>query len=230
MADGTARERILARVRRGLAVSGEEPGRRVEVRDRIARHVRNLVPSRSAGDATHRLALFAEMAAAVHATVERVASAADAPAAIANYLRNRNLPPRLRHGSDPLLSGLAWRAAGLEAEAGRADPADEVSVSHALAGVAETGTLVLASGPDNPTTLNFLPENHIVVLDAADVVGAYEDAFDRARARYGEGVLPRVLNMITGPSRTADIEQRIELGAHGPRRLHIVIVDDPALP
>jgi L-lactate dehydrogenase complex protein LldG len=100
---------------------------------------------------------------------------------------------------------------------------DEVSVTAAYAGIAETGTLLLHSGPASPTTLNFLPDNHIVVLRASQIVGAYEDAWDRLRAA---GALPRTVNMITGPSRTGDIEQTIMLGAHGPRRLHIVLVED----
>jgi L-lactate dehydrogenase complex protein LldG len=55
------------------------------------------------------------------------------------------------------------------------------------------------------------------------VVAAYEDGWDRLREGGG---MPRAINFITGPSRTGDIEQRIELGAHGPRRLHIILVDD----
>ena len=86
---------------------------------------------------------------------------------------------------------------------------------------------MLLSGPDNPTTLNFLPDNHIVVLAAADIVGDYETAWDRLRAAFGKGRMPRLVNMITGPSRSGDIEQKLLLGAHGPRRLHVVIVAAP---
>jgi L-lactate dehydrogenase complex protein LldG len=224
VAEDGARERILGRIRRGLAVSGLEPGRKAEVAERLADHPRNLVPARSAGDAAHRQSLFESMATAVNVTIDRVASAEDVPAAVAAYLRDRNLPQRLRHGADPMLSRLPWGATAIEVATGRADPADEVSLSHALAGVAETGTLILTSGADNPTTLNFLPENHIVVLEASDVVGTYEDVWDRVRAKHGAGVMPRTVNMVTGPSRTGDIEQKIELGAHGPRRLHVIVV------
>ncbi len=96
------------------------------------------------------------------------------------------------------------------------------------AAVAETGTLMLASGPGTPTTLNFLPDTHIVVLRAGQIVASYEDGWDliRARADGNPQTLPRTINMITGPSRTGDIEQRIQLGAHGPRRLHVVLVED----
>ncbi len=82
---------------------------------------------------------------------------------------------------------------------------------------------MLHSGPQTPTTLNFLPENHVVVVRASQVVGAYEEVWDRLRAA-NPAALPRTVNMITGPSRTGDIELRLELGAHGPRRLHIVLI------
>ena len=83
---------------------------------------------------------------------------------------------------------------------------------------------MLLSGPDNPTTLNFLPDTHIVVVDADDIAGDYETVWQRIRALYGTGKLPRTVNMITGPSRSADIEQTLILGAHGPRALHILVV------
>jgi L-lactate dehydrogenase complex protein LldG len=96
-------------------------------------------------------------------------------------------------------------------------------VTAAFAAIAETGTLMALSGPDSPTTLNFLPDNHVVILRASQVMGAYEDGWDKLRRT---GALPRVVNFITGPSRTGDIEQKILLGAHGPRRLHIILIED----
>ncbi|MDX1605990.1 MAG: lactate utilization protein C, partial [Candidatus Competibacterales bacterium] len=100
---------------------------------------------------------------------------------------------------------------------------DKVTVTPAFAGIAETGTLMLLSGPDSPTTLNFLPDAHIVVLPAERIVGPYEAAWQRLRARNEP--LPRTVNLITGPSRSADIEQTLQLGAHGPIRLHILLVE-----
>ena len=107
---------------------------------------------------------------------------------------------------------------------GRAEAIDAVSLTPCFAAIAETGTLMLISGAVTPTTLNFLPDTHIVVVNANQVVATYEDGWDRLRTGGG---MPRAINFITGPSRTGDIEQRIELGAHGPRRLHIILVDDP---
>ena len=114
----------------------------------------------------------------------------------------------------------------LTVASGKAEPEDVTSLTAAFAGIAETGTLMLHSGPEGPTTLNFLPENHIVVLKASQVVGAYEDAWDRLRMARDGAAVPRTVNLITGPSRTGDIEQTIQLGAHGPRRLHILLVED----
>ena len=225
--NGDARDAMLGRIRRGLAVSGDEPDRRQAVADRLGRHARNLVPKRAQIEAQAQIELFRAQALAVQATVEDAKSLAEIPSLVSAYLRSHNLPQRLRHGDAQTLVDLPWSQATphLEVERGPARPGDEVSLSSAFAGVAETGTLVLISGPDNPTTLNFLPETHLVVLPKSAVTGAYEDVWDSLRDRFGEGVLPRTVNMITGPSRTGDIEQKIELGAHGPRRLHIILVD-----
>ena len=97
-------------------------------------------------------------------------------------------------------------------------------MSRAVVAAAETGTLFLVSGTDNPTTLNFLPEAHTILIAASEIVGSYEEAWDRLRAIYGQGTLPRTVNLISGPSRTADIEQTIVRGAHGPSRLLVLIL------
>ena len=127
---------------------------------------------------------------------------------------------------DPALDDLGWESRPLlQIRRGRAEATDAVSVTPCLAAVAETGTLMLVSGPETPTTLNFLPDTHIVVVRADQIVASYEDGWDRVRARSENGgAWPRTVNFITGPSRTGDIEQRIQLGAHGPRRLHVVLV------
>ncbi|MFB4204939.1 Lactate utilization protein C [wastewater metagenome] len=173
------------------------------------------------GDDVTRLLTRLEAAAA---TSERIASPADIPAAVARVLLDAGAPGGpVQLGADPLLAGLEWPQ-----EVAVADGIDGVhtapaSVTVAVAGIAETGTLVLRSGPDNPTSLNFLPEHHVVVLRAGDVVDYMETAWARLHA---DGDLPRTVNFITGPSRTGDVEQTIELGAHGPRRLHVLLLED----
>jgi L-lactate dehydrogenase complex protein LldG len=220
----SAREAIFGSIRKSLGVTGEELRRNATVDDRLTKAPKGIIPARGQLPQSERIALFSAMAEKVQASVERVADEGAIPGAVAAYLRQHNLPAALRMGDDPLLAGLAWRRTAIEVKQGASDGTDAVGLSHAFAGVAESGTLVLASGPDNPTTINFLPETHIVVLKAEDVAGDYEAVWDRLRERYGPGLLPRAINWITGPSRSGDIEQTILIGAHGPRRLHIVIV------
>lgn len=223
----SARDHVLTSIRRSLGVTGREAPRRKAVADRIAGHPRGVVPARGRGTGEWQVALFARMIEAASGTAEPVPASVDVPVAVATFLRRHNVPLSVRRGDDPMLAALPWERAGtLEVTTGMSDGKQLASVSHAFAGVAETGTLVLTSGPDNPTTLNFLPDNHIVVVEAKDVVGDYETVWQRLRDRFGIGNLPRTVNMITGPSRSADIEQTLILGAHGPRRLHVIIVGE----
>lgn len=222
----SARDEVFGAIRRSLGATSQEAPRREIVAERLARHPSGVIPARTAGKtAAERVSLFVEMAEASAATVSVVARAEEAPAAIAEVLRGWNMALKLRRGDDPRLARLDWEGAGIEAAAGRSFGDDETGVSFALAGVAETGTLVLVSGPENPTTLNFLPDLHVVLIEAAEVEAVYEDAWTRVRTRFGAGVMPRTVNFITGPSRSADIEQILLMGAHGPRRLHIVLID-----
>lgn len=222
-----ARERILAAVRRSLGTRSRASGAHADLEGRLASPPRGELPARGAVDHDARLALFEEMALEVSATVVRLPNMTAVPKAIADYLKEHNIPPKLKLAPDPLLDEPDWTAEPLlETERGKADPQDEVSVTAASAGVAETGTLVLTSGPGGPTTLNFLPDNNIVILRAGKVKGNYEDVWDLLRETQGAGQLPRTVNFITGPSRTGDIEQTIQLGAHGPRRLHILLITD----
>jgi L-lactate dehydrogenase complex protein LldG len=215
-----ARGDILGAIRRARAAAGD-PG---AVERRLAEHRRNLVPARAASrDHAGQVTLFAEMAEEVQTTVSRVGTLADVPGAVADWLAGQNLPAELVMSPDRLLDDVPWENRPLlHHRRGKPEPTDLTGVTACFAGVAETGTLMLLSGPESPSTLNFLPDNHIAVLRASQVVGTYEDGFDRLRSN---GAMPRTVNFITGPSRTADVEQKIQLGAHGPRRLHIVIVD-----
>jgi L-lactate dehydrogenase complex protein LldG len=219
----TARDAILGKVRRALHVSAEDPMRNAAVDHRISQHPVGVIPERGRVSPDAQLVLFTRMAEKVGATVARVSDVAGIPEAIAAYLRGRNLPARLRMGDDVRLNTLPWPRTQIETVHGASDGNDLVGLSHAFAAVAETGTLVLLSGPDNPTTLNFLPETHVVVLQRADLAGDYETIWRKLRSEYGRA-MPRTVNLISGPSRSADIEQTIVRGAHGPRELHIVVV------
>ncbi len=220
-----ARATVLARVRAALGVAPSDRAREVAVARRLEGHSRGTIPSRARRSGEERVALLTDMLTDQGADVSRVSTPKEAVGAIASYLGTCNLPPLLRMGADPTLAALPWREAwDIERSSGRAEPGDRASLSRAVVAAAETGTLFLVSGTDNPTTLNFLPEAHTVLIAASDIVGSYEEAWDRLRAIYGEGSLPRTVNLISGPSRTADIEQTIVRGAHGPGRLHVLIL------
>ena len=219
------RHGVLSSIRAALGVTGQEAHRNAAVRQRISEAKRNLVPERAQRPKPELLALFRELMEGQSATVVEVASLEAAPSAIADYLRGNNLPLSVRSGSDPLWEALPWsREPALERHIGPATGADVVGLSHAAGAAAESGTLVLTSGPDNPTSLNFLPENHIVVVHADDIAGSYEEVWSVVRKRFGAGVMPRTVNFVSGPSRTADIAQKLVMGAHGPRKLMVLIV------
>jgi L-lactate dehydrogenase complex protein LldG len=217
---------VLGTIRRSLGVTGREATRRDTVAARIAAARPGVVPARGQIAPAERVTLFCDKAEAAAATVARVPSRADVPAEVARCLRDANLPATMRMGADPALGALPWSTTTLEVSTGPSDGSDVNGISWAFGAVAESGTLALVSGQDNPTTLNFLPDNHVVVVAARDVAGDYETVLARIRERYGVGQMPRTLNFVTGPSRSADIEQQLILGAHGPRRLHIVVVED----
>jgi L-lactate dehydrogenase complex protein LldG len=218
------RARILDGIRRSLR-RGELAGeQRQAAQARLAEPPRGPAVARADLPAEQRVDLFCRWAEFNDATVARVSNA-DVPGEVSAYLARNNLPAQAVMAPSPLLAGYDWDSQKmLSLRQGRAAATDQVAITGAFAGIAETGTLVMASGADHPVTLNLLPDTHVVVLREGDIVGGYEDVWARLRARYGKDRLPRTVNTITGPSRTGDIEQTIELGAHGPRRMHILIV------
>jgi L-lactate dehydrogenase complex protein LldG len=226
-----ARERILDSVRRGLKRGPLDAAARAECEARLAAHAPGLIPARGQLKGEALVELFAQQAKKVAASVERLASLEDVPGAVARYLKANNLPAAIRVAPAPMLAQLDWSKQPLvEVTAGASDGSHRVGLSPAFAGVAETATLMMVSGPEAPTTLNFLPDHHLVVLPRSRLHGDYEAAWSRLRASYGEGEMPRAVNLVTGPSRSADIGHVPQLGAHGPRRLHILVVDDEAAP
>ncbi len=225
-----SRERILDNIRRARHRAGPADVGSAEAR--LKTPPAGPLPARGQLPRAERIQMFVTMALQAKASVTRVADGSAVPAAIAEYLASENLPARLRLAPDSRLTGLPWESRPLiDISTGRSDGNDAVSLCHAEAAIAESGTLMLASGTDAPTTLNFLPETEIVLLPANDVVGGMEQAWARLRARRGFSVdnvpaMPRTVNFITGPSRSADIGQKLQMGAHGPRRLHILVVGE----
>lgn len=221
----SARQAVLGKIGKALDGMMDAEMRREEAQRRLANPPGGPVPAIGRTEDGKRVAQFCRNAEAAAATVVRVSKPDSVPKAVARYLRAHNLPARLRMGGDRRLKALGWETQrSLEIRHGAASPDDLAGISHAFAGIAETGTVALVSGPDNPSTINFLPSHHIVVVNAADIAGNLETVVKRLRRRFGQGAMPRLLNLVTGPSRSGDIEQTIMLGAHGPAKLHLIVV------
>jgi L-lactate dehydrogenase complex protein LldG len=220
-----SRDAILVSIRKALNADPADEERRRAVAARLKEPPDHLVPARARRPVPELKALFEDFLKQQGTECIALAGPAEIPEAIARYLRGHGLPLRVRTGSDPLLASLPWeRVPDLVRKEGPAQDDDVAGLSRAIAGVAETGTLVLASGPDNPVTLAFVPETHLVVLRADRIVGGYEAIADLLAAELGPGAMPRTLNLITGASRTGDIGGRIVKGAHGPRRLTVFLL------
>ncbi|MEQ9106370.1 MAG: lactate utilization protein [Limnobacter sp.] len=166
------------------------------------------------------VALFEEKSRAMLCTVQRVKTEQAAAQACADYLAEHQLEGTVAIW--PALKHMDWTVLTHESRVGAPTGDDLIGISAVAYAVAETGTLVFASQPDQPASTHLLPETHVAIVREDQVVHTMEDAFERLR-KDGRA-MPRALNFVSGPSRTADIEQTIVLGAHGPYRVHLILV------
>jgi L-lactate dehydrogenase complex protein LldG len=213
----SARERMLALIRERQAKPRERGSGEIDaVRTYIGLHACSPAPR----DDWPALERFRERASSLASTLDAAAALTDVPGRIASYLRERKLPLKAVCWRE--LVELDWAGSGMEVEQRPARGDDRVGITGAYCAIAETGTLVTLSGRDTPPSVSLLPETHIAVVNAARVVPNMEAAWQLIRTEHK--ALPRAVNFISGPSRTADIEQTVTLGAHGPYRVHIVVV------
>jgi L-lactate dehydrogenase complex protein LldG len=220
MDTSAARRNILARIRsaqgrRGAPTDAE----RAAAADYVSRHPAGPRPPLPA-TRDELIARFRLEAERLSTTVAEVESLEDAPAEAARYLHSLNLPADAV--AWPALAALPFAQAGIQTQFRKPEDADLVGITGCFCATAETGSLVLLSGADTPASGALLPETHIAIVPASRIVAAHEDAFSLIRAERGE--LPRAVNFVSGPSRTGDIEQTIVLGAHGPYRVHVIVV------
>ncbi|MFM0041555.1 lactate utilization protein C [Paraburkholderia metrosideri] len=212
-----ARRNILARIR---AAQGREPepsaSEREAAADYLARHPQGPRPEMPADLITR----FIEEAQKMATTVDTVEALSEVPSAAHRYLTEHALP--LRAIAWQTLQDLQWAEAGLNVEFRKPEDGDVVGLTGCFCATAETGTLVLLSGPETYASAGLLPETHIAIVPASRIVSGHEEAFGLIRSERGE--LPRAVNFVSGPSRTGDIEQTIVLGAHGPYRVHVIVV------
>lgn len=219
MDTSAARQAIFSRIRKAQQRSNQvSQGERDAVQDYLQHH-----PSGPQPQVGHDLiGHFRAQAQRMSDTVAEVASMAEVPAAVAAYLDDLGIAKQAIAWKT--LDALAWAQAGIEVMFRPPVNADMVGITGAFCAVAETGSLLLLSGPDTYASASLLPETHIAILPASRIVAYMEDAFVLVRSERGE--LPRASNFISGPSRTGDIEQTIVLGAHGPYRVHVIVVQD----
>lgn len=223
-----AREEILGAIRTGLGRKRLPEAAKGALAARMARPPKSRTPGRVSLSPPELLMEFIRMTTGEATTVARVARPEEAPEAVAAFLTGHDLPRSIVVAPESAVLELPWEASGIRIRRGPACGDDITSVTPSVAGIAETGCLMLASGPGHPYTLNFLPENHIVILECQRIVPTPEDAFHMIRKGLGPGAMPRTVLMAAGPSRSADIGYSLQFGAHGPRRLHCIIVGEPA--
>ncbi|MEO8157265.1 MAG: lactate utilization protein [Betaproteobacteria bacterium] len=212
----SARDNILRRIREANGQQNATPGGREAVLARIEGHARGPLPTME----WDTRARFRERCIAMMSTVDEVESVADVPRAVAAYLKQNNLPTS--GACWPEFAQLDWYGAGLAVESRPSNGEDKLGITGVYCALAENGTLMLLSGEDTHATTSLLPENHVAIVPASRIVRSMEDAWDLLRAECSG--LPRQVNFVSGPSRTADIEMTLVLGAHGPFRVHVIIV------
>ncbi len=212
-----ARETILARIRHTLR-GDDKTLNDVAVKPPLRQPSCGPQPSWQEDDVSR----FINKLEGVAGSISHISSTDEVVPAITAYLQQHDIPLNLVNARSSILDGIAW-SDDFMVEQRKATGADTTVLTEAYAGVAETGSLVLLSGADSPTSLNFLPDNYLCILKRENLVRHIEGVWQRLRQE--QTGLPRAINFITGPSRTADVEQTIQLGAHGPRRLHVILLE-----
>lgn len=218
-----AKNAILGRIRAGLGRKAPYEESKRALDKKLAAPERSITPGRVRLAGPELVAEFIRMTTGEATTVFEAAGIKEVPHAVTSFLQAHELPHAVVLAQDRAIAEMPWDQAGIQVRTGRAEKDDLTSVTPGFAGIAETGCFLLLSGPNHPYTLNFLPENHIVVLERSRIVATPEDAFELLRKEFGPG-LPRTALMVAGPSRSADIGTSLQFGAHGPRRLHCILV------
>lgn len=210
-----ARDNILQRIR--LANKPQEDANaRISLNQRMQQHPRGPQPQWQ----EDRLTRFTDKAKKSSASISQLDTEQSIVDAVLDYMHEKSLDHKLLRTSTPLLGKLNWpddvtvelRSAGVD---------DKVALVEAFCAIAETGSIVMCSARETPVSLNYLPDHFLCVVHASAIVDTLEDVWEKIRSQNGS--MPRAVNIITGPSRTADVEQIIQMGAHGPRRVHLLL-------
>ncbi len=220
------RDRFLARIRPSLEAPAEtpraacEPYRPPPVPDRRQMAERLVSELEAAGGIAHRAGSMAEAR-------ERVLEILGRAAAKSAIRGDTPLTRRLELDAGLASAGIDVTVGCLSTDTTRQQLRDaafmaEAGITSVDFGVAETGTLALLAAPGQGRAISLLPPLHVAVLDSRDLVYELAELFEKVTERGG---LPSALTLVTGPSRTGDIEQKLTIGIHGPAELHLVLID-----
>ncbi len=213
MTGDAARAQILARIRAGLASVASHP-------------VATAVRSPETADHGVVIARFRQHAHEAAATTERIPAFTDIPASVARYLRGLELPTQALIADDiRALGGFRERPDELTVIDRPLRPDGDAVVTGCYAGVADAGAVVTVSAAGYPVAMNFLAETHVAVVPANRIFADHDALWACFDDEFGDA-RPRMMNWIVGPSRTADLGVPSKLGAHGPARVHLLIVDE----
>lgn len=216
----SARENILARIRKAQGRPGVEPASEELLAIRAAMTDHEIGPLPGVALPIDQLAQFRAECARLGSTYAELASPRDVPAEVARYLDANGLDKRVVAWTE--LAAMPWAEAGIAVDARPANGEDRVGVTGSFCAIAETGTVLLLGSPARPKATALLPETHVCIVQGSRLVDTMEEAFAMMRNELGEP--PRATWFVSGPSRTADIEQTIVIGAHGPYRVHVILV------
>lgn len=216
----SARATILGRIRKAHGRAGAEPTNEelLAIREAMADH--EIGPLPGVALPIDRLAQFRAECARLGSSHAELQHLREVPAEVARYLEGNQLEKRVVLWQEH--AGLPWAEAGVAIDARPANGNDRTGVTGCFCAIAETGTVLLLSSPERPKATALLPETHVCIVSRARIVDTMEEAF--AMMRNAQGEPPRATWFVSGPSRTADIEQTIVVGAHGPYRVHVILV------
>ena len=213
-----SRSRIMARVRGACLGQGS---------DQITEELSGLgvAPSAPLPDDDIRVAFMVNVLGNL-GSVDVAPQRGDVVQVIGKYIYKHYRSHRLVAGNDPHLAAMPWRDGGVLPRFGELEPGEPVALSYAQWGVAETGATIFTSSKNNPSRNNFLPEHHLVLVDAANLLADMEAMWTQLEQAMSAAGRPRAINCIAGPSSTADIQMQMVHGAHGPRAWHVIITGD----
>ena len=210
-----ARDDILGQVRAAVANADGRAADAMDLVTALPRRASDIKLPIAADIVAHFLA----KAEANLMTIERVATLDDVPAAVTRHLANSNFAADISVA--PILAKLSWPTM-MTVRSAKARLEEKVTVTRAVAGIAETGTLVCCSGDEAPSSLTFAGEASIIVVAKDGIVPRLEDGIARVKTR--QGAWPRTVNLVSGPSRTADVAGIVVRPAHGPKQVHLLVV------